>query len=306
MELTSFDFQHKVFSLDQAHFYKSRVDGKVYLKCLLGDHEVSIGLDTLSREFGITPDSQDANLFPVVTKALDYVKAVVPGDKIPSEVIDGSASWSIDEKHLKRAKDRLMAQVACWVTGEQRDFGDPTEISRMLEDPKVQQQLQDGFSRAAEALGLGKGNREKVVGMIEQLARELGYIEALRDYYRQVFKIETDLKLVQATLRGDKQSLENLMRIQQLIGRPIKSYRDSFANVDAQTSEVIAALKNITAIVSFVRKQRDDLHGGTLLWADQVEEWKTYDLNRRADCNRALQNLYRFAAQNFLEFESWF
>ena len=155
----------------------------------------------------------------------------------------------------------------------------------------------------AEAIGLGKDQREV---SSEHRAVGAGHIEALRDYYRQIFRIETDLRVIQTTLRGDKQSLENLGRITQLIGRPIKSYRDSFANVDGQTAEVIAALKNISSIVAFVRKQRDDLHGGTMLWCDQIDEWNSYNFERRGDCVKALQNIYRFAAQNFLEFESWF
>lgn len=305
MKLTCFDFEHRIFQIDGAYFFRSRMDGKVLLHVNLGEQDAAIFIDTLVTEFGIKPDSQDRALLEMVEKGLDYVKFIAPGDNIPTEILDGSASWSIDEKHYKRAKDRLMIHLANWVTGSGNEAVDMSHVAKQLEQKETQDLIQDGFAKAAEALGLGKGQREKVVGMIEQLARELGYIEALRDHYQLILRVDRDLQVARTTLRGDRSSQESATRAAQLLAPVFARYRSAFENIDAQTAEVIAALKNIDNVIGFVRKTRDNLHGETLIWSEILDTWRAADLDKRNEANRAVLGLYRFAAQNFLETQSW-
>ena len=82
-----------------------------------------------------------------------------------------------------------MVHLANWVTGSTADEFDLTQVGKMLEKKETQALIQEGFSRAADELGLDKGHREKVVCMLEQLARELAYIEALRDHYQRILTI---------------------------------------------------------------------------------------------------------------------
>jgi len=305
MELRKFDFEHRIFQIDGAYFFRSRMDDKVLLHVSLGDQDAAIFTDTLVTEFGIKPDSKDSMLLGLVEKALNYVKFVAPGDEIPTEIIDGSASWAIDEAHYKRARDRLMVLLASWVTGQTVDDVDFAQMSKMMETEETQQHIQEGFSKAAESLGFGKAQREKVVGMIEQLARELGYIEALRDHFQRILRVERDLMVARTTLRGDKQSLESAMRASQLLMAPMKQYRDAFDTVDAQTAEVVAALKNIDSVISFVRNCRDQLHRESLIWSEILEQMEAASVDRRNDAAKVVQVLYRFAAQNYLETPSW-
>jgi hypothetical protein len=305
MDITRFDFEHRIFKIPGAYFFRSRMDDSVLLHVSLGEQDAAIFINTLVTEFGIKPESQDRALLELVEKGLEHVKFIAPGDNIPNEILDGSASWSIDEKHYKRAKDRLMVQLANWVTGSKDDAADMSQIAKMMEEKETQTLIQDGFTKAAEALGLGKGQKEKVVGMLEQLARELGYIEALRDHYQLIFKIDRDLNVAKTTLRGDRASMESTNRASQLLAPVFANYRAAFENIDAQTAEVIAALKNVEGVIGYVRKTRDNLHRETLTWSDVLDSWKSGDLDKRGEANRAVSGLYRFAAQNFLETQSW-
>ena len=198
MDLRTFDFEHRIFQIEGAYFFRSKADDRVLLHVSLGEQDAAIFTDTLTTEFGIKDDSKDASLLRMVERALRFVKFIAPGDAVPSEIIDGTASWKIEEHHYKRAKDRLMIYLASWVTGRDPEMVDMQQLSAMMEDPDVQAQIQDGFTRAAVALGLEKSKRETVVGMIEQLSRELAYVEALRDHYQRIIRVERDLKIMQA------------------------------------------------------------------------------------------------------------
>jgi hypothetical protein len=305
MKLTRFDFEHRIFKIEGAYFFKSKMDDKVLLHVSLGEQDAAIFTNTLVTEFGIKTDSQDYALLNLVEKSLEHVKFIAPGDEVPSEILDGTASWKIDEVHYQRAKDRLMVHLANWVTGSTADEVDLTQVGKMLEKKETQALIQEGFSRAADELGLDKGHREKVVGMLEQLARELAYIEALRDHYQRILTIERDIKVARTTLRGDKSAMESAMRASQLLMPVFSNYRGSFENVDAQTAEVMAALKNIDNVIGFVRKTRDTLHRETLTWSDLLDKWNSGNMDKRNPANKAVGELYRFSAQNFLETNSW-
>ena len=59
-----------------------------------------------------------AHLLDVVEKGLRFVHEIRPGDSIPSELLDGTASWRVEERHRRRARGRLMAQLIAWTAGE--------------------------------------------------------------------------------------------------------------------------------------------------------------------------------------------
>src|SRR3546814_16230606 len=74
-----------------------------------------------------------------------------------------------------------MIQVATWLGGEESIVLDLRELRRMAVDASVQERVRDGVTRLADALGLGAERRDEVLDMIDRFARELCYIEALRD-----------------------------------------------------------------------------------------------------------------------------
>jgi len=96
---THFIFEHKIFSVPGARFALTGPDRIPALRVDVGEHEASIPLDSLCQEFKIDPNSQDGELLEQVRDGLRYVRDIRPGDTIPRELLDGSASWSVDEEH---------------------------------------------------------------------------------------------------------------------------------------------------------------------------------------------------------------
>ncbi len=303
MELTKFDFEHRVFLMPGAYIFRSEPDSRVMLHVALGDIQGAMTADSVQREFGIDPASKDGQLLDLADEALNYIKYITPGEAIPTEILDGSASWPIEEEHYERARNKLMRQVAAWVSQEEVDLVDYTSIADDLDNPAVQEHIQEGFKQAAEALSLS--DKEQVVEMIEQLGRELAYVEALRSYYDWIFRLPKDIKSAQATLRGDKQTLENAIRAHQLVLSPVRRYKASFQNVDGQITEIISALRNVERVIEFVRTTRDDLHQHTLKWGEVEKLYKDSDMMSRKGAREVINALYSFLAKNFLENNGW-
>ena len=103
---TDFAFGHKVFSIDGCHF-TSVHKGEARFKLPMGDSFGSIAFPALRQEFGIDEDSADGKMLKTVEEGLKFVKNIHPGDSIPSELLDGSASWSVDSVHFDTSLNRL-------------------------------------------------------------------------------------------------------------------------------------------------------------------------------------------------------
>ena len=64
-------------------------------------------------------------------------------------------------------------------TGADAPTLDADALLQVADDPACKLQVQQAFAKAAETLGLP--SREAVIQLVEELARELAYIKALRD-----------------------------------------------------------------------------------------------------------------------------
>ncbi|MFM7347569.1 MAG: hypothetical protein ACKO1J_19625 [Tagaea sp.] len=103
----TFVFGHKVFAAPNAHFKLDEQTGEPVFSVDLGDLKAMLGFETLRRSFAIAPASPDDRLLEAVARGLRFVRRIRPGDAIPAELLDGSASWKAEAHHAARAKARL-------------------------------------------------------------------------------------------------------------------------------------------------------------------------------------------------------
>ncbi len=179
------------------------------------------------------------------------------------------------------------------------------ELERMADDPEIKKRAQEAFAEAAEILGLGRNNKEKVVDLVDQMARELSYIEALREYYNEVNVIFQKLGVLSSIYARDQSFKEILTRMRTLMKRPVDQYNNEFEMLDAQTGEVISVLKNFDKQVSYIRKVRDQLHQTTLVWTDVVTQWHGQEAIKDQAVEILMRDTYSFLAQNFLVEQRW-
>ena len=300
--------QHQVFSsFAEPLFRHAESDGTPVMVVMLGDREAAIPLRSLQREFGILDDSDDGRMLGLIAQSLDFITALRIGDPLPAEVLSGQASWEPSEMHLKIANARLQWQLVMWLnsgTGGDEQSLDAESLLQVADDPNRKQQVQQAFAKAAETLGVP--TREEVIQQVEELACELAYIEALRDrLLRRVKAMMDKLNSMAQAYRGDGSHLETLTQVRRLTGIALKQIAHRFDELDAQTGEVMPALRNADSQRSFIRSNRDWLYRTQRAWQALLAEWDVAGTSFDEGMMLLLGRSYQFLAPRFMPVTEW-
>jgi hypothetical protein len=302
---THFVFQHRVFSLEGSYFSSGDVD-EANFNMPLGESMAAVSLPALRREFSIDDESEDGKLLDMVEKSLRYVRAIRPNDNIPSEILNGTASWSVTEGHRIIARGKVTLQLVALITGNQDDdVSDLERLQQLSEDPETKARVDAAFGEIAEKLGLGRERKQDVVNWIDHLVDELSYIEGLRDRFREILSIVAKVGQMGEMYKDDRGIMEDLQRVQILIRPPMTEYNNLFDQVDAQTCEILIVLKDVARQVKLIRNARDELHYGFMVWDGIVEQWAAQTIERGEEAEDLIRETYKFLARNFQQTQDW-
>jgi len=299
---THFAFDHKIFAVKGAHFKLTHDSKEAALYVNLGEMIGAIPVRSICHEFGIDKESSDAQLLETISGSLKFVKEIYPNDSIPTELLDGTASWTILESHKNVARGRITMQLVSWLAGSEEIITNSGELEAIANDPNTKDKVQSAFRDIAEKLGITK---DDVIEKVDDIIRELSYIEALRDHYSKIKKIFTSVERLKVTYRRDRGMADDLSRIHALFEPVIVKFERSFDEVDAQTCEVLTILKNFDPTTDIIRKTRDDLHQRFMIWEGMLSGWKNLEPEESPVVERQLKATYRFLAQNFMQSQSW-
>jgi hypothetical protein len=300
--------EHRVFaSFRDPLFRKAESDGVPVMMVELGDQEAAIPLSGMQREFGITDDSVDGQMLSLIARSLDFVAGLRIGDLLPSEVLTGEASWEPDAAHLSIANAKLQWQLVTWLNcggAADEPSPDPGSLLLLTDDPARRQLVQQAFAKAAEVLGLA--DSEAVVSLVEELAQELAYIEALRDrLLRRVRAMKGKLDRIAQAFRGDASHRETLTRVRRLAATAVTQIGRRFDELDAQTGEVMSALRNSDGQRTFIRSDRDWLYVTQRAWHPLLVEWEVAGISFDDGIVMLLSRTYRFLAPRFMPVTEW-
>ena len=299
-------FDHAFFTkLEDAYFQKSEQGGEVVLTIRFAKNHVSLPFKGIKREFKIADDSADAQMLEQVTKALKYVKGLRIGDPLPKEILTREASWELSERHLKIAYQRVSVQLVNWITGDQQVITDPEELLQLADDPQIKKTVNRAFGEAAEKLGLGRDHKEEVINHVETLAHELAYIEALRDRFRHVEKMENKIQDLRRLYGRERSVLEVADQVARLGLRAVDEFKAAFLEVDAQTGEILSVLRNLESQIAYIRDKRDDIHAKLMAWDELLEEWDKVEIKMSPDKPELLRRTYQFLAPRFMAVKDW-
>lgn len=300
-----FAFQHPLFSIKGSYF-RMGPDGTtpLYYVCL-GDTQAAIRADQLCRSFDIPAASGDARLINLAAEGLRFVHEIRPGDSIPSELLDGSASWAVTSRHVEAAQGRFFMQLISWLNGKPMQTLDGHAFADILETPGTKAKVQEAFTAIAEKLGLGAERKQEVVNKVDELTREFAYIEALRSRCFAVRKIGQNLKALAGSYRRERGFHEEIRRAQSLISSPLQNLAALFDQIDANTEDLIALLKKFDETIAYIRRMRDELHQRLMKWDELVLAWKDASTERSAANERLIRQTYRFVARYFPQTSNW-
>tara|TARA_R110002153_G_scaffold13744_6_gene50846 strand:- start:1651 stop:2649 length:999 start_codon:yes stop_codon:yes gene_type:complete len=299
-------FQSKLFtSVDGIYFFKDDINGEALMSMPLGNKKANITLSTLKGELQLSDDAPDVKMLCLVQDALEYVQSLKVGDEFPSEMKTGTASWEVSEKHLAVAKARLSLQLVSWMSGDEEVVHDATQLQMISNDPSMKEKINAAFGEAAEKLGIDRENREEVVSLLDGIGTELSYVEALREKFEYISVVEARIADLREIYRSDQAMTETITQVQKLCSIPMTQFRNQFDEIDAQTGEIIAVLKNMASQVKYIRNVRNELFRRIWAWNDIAESWTRTPAKRSRQCEILLQETYRFLAQRFLPQKEW-
>jgi hypothetical protein len=265
----------------------------------MGDGEAVISLKHLRDNFGIRSGSPDDQLIERATAGLRFVPDIRPGDAIPNEILNGTASWTVGPRHKRIARERIQAQLVAWTTGKPLTAAGAEELKAHLEQESVKQALREAFKRAATALGYAATDTERVLERIETLARELCYIEALRERCGQVKRIRELLDRLTKAYTNDQRVVDEIGRCKLLMTDGLRELYAPLAELDAKIADVMNALQTVDTVIAAVRQTRDDIHFVLMAWDPVIAHWEKLEPNRGQAADRALHALYHLLAGRF-------
>ena len=300
-----FNFENKVFDAPGAHFARSPGSKEPLYFVQLGDNMVSLQFESIRNNFDIEKGSEDDRLLNLVVSSLQFIKRIRPGDSIPSEVLDGTASWAIEDRHRNMVEIRLTVALAQWITGETETSFDISKIMALADDPETKKKAQEGIQKIAESMGLDKSQHQEIVNKIEQLKDELAYIEALKQRFQGIKMISDKMKAAQSRFSDDKTLKEEISRIQILLSEPMKRYGSLFRLLDQESSDVYNLIKNFSVKVDLIRRTRDDLRSALLDWEEMIQQWEDQVLEPDCGVEALVRGTYRFVATNFPMSQNW-
>jgi plasmid stabilization system protein ParE len=300
-----FTFDHAVFQVKGAYFGFGKDGDTVCLHVPLGDIMAALPLDAVLIQFKIDKDSEDAKLLDVVQKSMKYVRRIEPGDSIPAEILDGTASWRVEPHHVARANARISVSIMSWMSGKPVEFGDGHELEAMANSPETKKKVQEAFELLAEKLGLGRANKNQIVDKIEQLAKESAYIEALRERFGDIQKVYSGFNVLFNVYKRERGVQDEIGRIRVLMKKPVDDISGILLQIDANTGEVFNVLKRLPEVISYIREKRDELHQRFMLWDDILPAWKALPVERDARVDKLVRTTYRFVARHFPQNSEW-
>jgi hypothetical protein len=265
-----------------------------------------IAIGALRQEFGVAEDSSDGRLLDIVAKSLKFVQEIRPNDSIPQEILDGTASWSVQDRHRHAAHARVKIQLATLMTGREDQVIDPDQIEMLADDPKIKKRVQQAFSLVAKKLGLKPEQKQEVINKIEQLGHELSFIEGLRERFESITDIPPKIERLIKFYGNQTTTREDLDRVKVLLRGAIEDIETIFDIVDAQTCEIMTVLRSFDVHISHIRDARDDLHRRFMDWDDVIDPWQAEECRERSTAvEQMVKESYRLLAQRFTETQAW-
>ncbi len=297
------------------HHFFNAVAGSFFRKCegdrgavMVIPYESTIAelsMKGLKRELDLQPESADGLMLKVVEMALNYVPCIRINDKVPSELHSGKASWKISHNHRALAKARISMQLVSWLWGDENVVTDMSQLAMVAEDPNMKAKINEAFGKAAVHLGMRLDQREEVVNLVDELSEELAYIEALRSQFEFIQVVQERLFKLAEVYSNDRSQMETIIPAKRMCKGAFNDIQEEFADLDAQTGEIMAVLKNMTAQIKFIRKFRDDMYRRFWAWEELAEKWVLQPAQRSRFCEELILETYHFLAQRFLPQDEW-
>jgi hypothetical protein len=271
----------------------------------LQNQEAVLPLRAVAREFGVEAASADGQMLCLIEQALDFVVALRLGDKLPSELNGGEASWKPSEQDRRIATSRIWhALLRCVFTHTGQSVAISGAGSPGWEESSANREW---LSRAIDGavIQLDGPDAPEITACLASLSEELACIETMRrSLARGMAAPQEKLLRIPATkLPAGRR--ETMVHVQALMRRGLKEITYRFDDVDARLDDFMAMLRDTPAAIVWMRRQRDWLFRTKLAWEPVFTDWMNAPSAIDEFLWKAVERSYSFLAPRFMSFQEW-
>jgi len=300
---TTIEFEQKFFTaVEGSYFRKSEHTSEPVFVINLGSEEVIPPLRGIRREFKIEEETPDDEMLELVSNGLDYLKALMPGDVLPPELLTGEASWEIRDTHRQVAKQRISMQLVSWMFSEENLISDPEQLIQIADDPGVKEKINKAFNQAAEEIDADDANL--VVDLIEELAEELAYIETLREQFRGVLQMRKRSGRCARLLRSNAASSTRRPR-SATPGHRGGGVRRRIRHGGWPDRRDHLGVENIGTQKDYIRSVRNSVYRRLFAWDELLCGWEREPGRMTETVPDLLRKTYQFLAPRYMQTDDW-
>lgn len=271
----------------------------------LESQDAVLPLRSVAREFKVDPGSADGQMLDLIERALDFVVAIKPGDKFPSELIDGEASWEPNDQDRLIASSRVRHNL---VRGVFARMGKKVTIDGGAtpgweQAAKNRAVIAEAIAGAADMIDGIDG--AEVITRVGALCEQMAYIESLRRMLSKGIAgmREKLLRLPMDQVPTGRQ--ETVKQVQTLAKRGLDEFTNRFNEVDVRLDNVLTLLRDMPATIAWLHRRRDLLFRGNQSWAPVFTDWNRAPARFDDFLWKVVERSYLFLAPRFMPFQEW-
>jgi hypothetical protein len=271
----------------------------------LDKQEAVLPLRSVAREFAVDVNSPDGEMLKLIEQALNYVAYLRLGDKLPSELSGGQASWEPGEQ------DRRLATSRVWQNFVRCVFactGDHATVSGGAapgweEKPANRALLKQAVGDATALIG--EPDENEITERLKTISGEVAYIECMRRMLiRGIVALQEklmriDLAQVPAARHATVQQVQALGR------RGLAEIKRRFDALDTRMDDILALIRDLPQAVIWLRTQRDWLFRTNHAWSSVFADWASAPRHLDEFFWKVVERTYSFLAPRFMSVQEW-
>ena len=271
----------------------------------LDSHEAVLPLRSVAREFAIDPASPDGVMLGLIEEALEFVVVLRLGDKLPSELNGGEASWKPSEADRRLAASRARRELVRCVFARmgQNVALDATLIPGWEEASANRKILRQAIDGAVPLLD--GADAQEVTSRVASISDELACIETMRRTLARGMSGPQDklLRIRVSDLPAARR--DTVHQVQALARRGLKEIDHRFDTVDAYLDDFLAMLQDTPTAIGMLRRHRDWLFRTKHAWEPVFADWNKVSGHIDEFFWKVIERTYAFLAPRFMSFQEW-
>jgi len=301
-------FDHPFFQTNaDGYFHLDKTDRQPVYVINLGDQAGVVSLKSIRRELLLGGCEEDKAMLEAVGEALKFVDELHIGDPLPSEIVNGEASWQPELRHCKVADQRVVAAMVKWSENWHGSITEVGDLRRFTAQFVDQEKIARALRRLDDTVGETTHGLTRIQPVLKRLAKELSYIEAQRETLERIRRIGYILEHIRRVGSSESEGTQEAASVLRLFKLMMKTLDDELASVDAQVSEFLAAVSDHESLFERIRNVRDELRCELIAWDNQLENWD--EITRKnietIDMSPKIAELYRFLAPRYSPSDMW-